>query len=85
MPRCQRRVLAAAGSWLVTSAAATGTSSGAAMRATWRQPQAPERIYGNTWYVGSRGLSAILITSPKGHVLIDGTLAGNAPTRSRRS
>lgn len=47
-------------------------------RATWRQAQAPHRIYGNTWYVGSRGLSAILITSPQGHVLIDGTLPENA-------
>ena len=45
----------------------------------WRQPQAPQRIYGNTWYVGSRGLGAILITSPQGHVLIDGTLPENAP------
>lgn len=45
---------------------------------TWRQPQVPQRIYGNTWYVGSRGLSAILVTSPRGHVLIDGTLPENA-------
>jgi metallo-beta-lactamase class B len=49
------------------------------MRATWTQPQKPFRIYGNTYYVGSHGLSAILITSPKGHVLIDGTLPENAP------
>ncbi|RUL80103.1 subclass B3 metallo-beta-lactamase [Dyella choica] len=48
------------------------------MRATWTQPQQPFRIYGNTYYVGSHGLSAILITSPKGHVLIDGTLPENA-------
>jgi metallo-beta-lactamase class B len=76
----QRFVLAAAGLILAASVGATDAASpGAAMRATWRQPQVPERIYGNTWYVGSRGLSAILITSPKGHVLIDGTLAGNAP------
>ncbi|UGB38906.1 subclass B3 metallo-beta-lactamase [Frateuria soli] len=58
--------------------AADSHSPGAALRATWRQPQAPERIYGNTWYVGSHGLSAILITSPRGHVLIDGTLPENA-------
>jgi len=63
---------------LVVTAADAGAPS-AALRATWRQPQAPERVYGNTWYVGSRGLSAILITSPQGHVLIDGTLAENAP------
>ena len=58
--------------------AADNHSPSAALRATWRQPQAPERIYGNTWYVGTHGLSAILITSPRGHVLIDGTLAKNA-------
>jgi metallo-beta-lactamase class B len=47
-------------------------------RATWTQPQKPFRIYGNTYFVGSRGLSAILVTSPDGHVLIDGTLPENA-------
>ncbi|WP_266168254.1 subclass B3 metallo-beta-lactamase [Dyella subtropica] len=46
--------------------------------ASWTQAQQPFRIYGNTWYVGTHGLSAILITSPQGHVLIDGTLPGNA-------
>ncbi|MFK2891447.1 subclass B3 metallo-beta-lactamase [Dyella flagellata] len=44
----------------------------------WEQPQKPFRIYGNTYYVGSHGLSAILITSPAGHVLIDATLPENA-------
>jgi len=43
----------------------------------WSQPQKPFKLYGNTWYVGSKGLSAVLITSPQGHVLIDGTLPGN--------
>ena len=45
---------------------------------SWTQPTRPFRIYGNTWYVGTQGLSAILITSPQGHVLIDGTLPQNA-------
>lgn len=44
----------------------------------WTQPQKPFRIFGNTYYVGTRGLSAILITSPDGLVLIDGTLPQNA-------
>jgi metallo-beta-lactamase class B len=70
LPFC---LLVAAGAF-----AADNHSPGAALRATWRQPQAPERIYGNTWYVGSHGLSAILVTSPRGHVLIDGTLPENA-------
>jgi len=42
-------------------------------------PQEPFRIYGNTYYVGSHGLGAILITSPEGHVLIDGALPESVP------
>jgi metallo-beta-lactamase class B len=44
----------------------------------WTQPQQPVRIFGNTWYVGTRGLSAILITSPTGAVLIDGVMPESA-------
>ncbi|MHB1058983.1 MAG: subclass B3 metallo-beta-lactamase [Rhodanobacter sp.] len=47
--------------------------------AAWSQPRQPFRIYGNSWYVGTQGLGAVLVTSPQGHVLIDGTLASNAP------
>jgi metallo-beta-lactamase class B len=36
--------------------------------------QPPFRIFGNTYYVGTHGLSSVLITSPAGHVLIDGDL-----------
>jgi metallo-beta-lactamase class B len=46
--------------------------------AAWTEPVQPHAIYGNTYYVGSKGLSSILITSPQGHVLIDGTLPENA-------
>jgi metallo-beta-lactamase class B len=44
----------------------------------WTQPQKPFRIFGNTWYVGTRGLSAILITSPTGAVLIDAAMPESA-------
>jgi len=47
--------------------------------AAWNQEQAPFRIFGNTYYVGVRGLSAVLITSRDGHVLIDGDLPQSAP------
>ncbi|MEP6730336.1 MAG: subclass B3 metallo-beta-lactamase [bacterium] len=47
--------------------------------AEWNAPQKPLRIYGNTWYVGTHGLSAVLITSPQGHVLIDAGLPASAP------
>jgi metallo-beta-lactamase class B len=44
----------------------------------WNRTQAPFRIHGNTWYVGVRGLSSVLITSAQGHVLIDGDLPESA-------
>jgi metallo-beta-lactamase class B len=47
--------------------------------AGWNEPQAPFRIHGNTYFVGTRGLTALLITSPQGHVLIDGALPSSAP------
>lgn len=47
--------------------------------AEWNQPHAPAKIHGDTYYVGTEGLSAILITSPAGHVLIDGALPNSAP------
>lgn len=40
--------------------------------AEWAAAQQPRRIYGNTYYVGTKGLSSILVTSDRGHVLIDG-------------
>ncbi len=47
--------------------------------ATWNEPQKPFKIYGNAYYVGTHGLSSILITSPAGHVLIDGALPESVP------
>lgn len=45
----------------------------------WNQPHAAFRIYGNSYYVGTNGLSSVLITSGEGHVLIDGALPESAP------
>lgn len=45
---------------------------------SWTAPQPPFRIYGNTWYVGPRGLGVFLITAPTGDVLIDGGVPGDA-------
>jgi metallo-beta-lactamase class B len=47
--------------------------------ASWAEAQEPFRVYGDTYYVGTRGLSSILVTSPHGHVLIDGTLPEAVP------
>ena len=45
----------------------------------WNKDQAPFQIFGNTYYVGTHGLSSVLVTSPQGHVLIDGALPQSAP------
>jgi len=37
----------------------------------WDKPGPPFRVYGSTWYVGTCGISSILVTGPQGHVLID--------------
>ncbi|PYP75379.1 MAG: subclass B3 metallo-beta-lactamase [Gemmatimonadetes bacterium] len=46
--------------------------------AEWNVPQRPIRLHGNTYWVGTHGLGAILIASPQGHVLIDGGLPQSA-------
>ncbi len=46
--------------------------------AEWNAPQKPFRLYGNTYFVGTRGLSAILVTSDRGHVLLDAGLPESA-------
>jgi len=48
-------------------------------RAEWNLPQKPFKVYGNTYWVGTRGLGAVLITSDRGHVLIDGALPESVP------
>ena len=67
---------------LLALACLASLSAAAAMPALaapeWTQPIKPFRIYGNTYYVGSRGLSAVLVTSPQGHVLVDATMPENA-------
>ena len=58
---------------------ASYTAAQCAMCAQWNEPAPPRRLHGNTWYVGTRGLAAILITSDSGHVLLDGGLPSTAP------
>jgi metallo-beta-lactamase class B len=45
----------------------------------WNVEHQPSRIFGNVYYVGTNGLSSILVTSASGHVLIDGGLPESAP------
>ena len=45
--------------------------------ASWHEPFEPFHVIGNIYYVGSKGIAAYLIVSPKGDILLDGTEAEN--------
>ncbi len=47
--------------------------------AGWNDPAVPLHVYGNTWYVGTCGISALLVTSDEGHILIDAATPQAAP------
>jgi metallo-beta-lactamase class B len=49
-------------------------------RDRWGDAAPPAHIFGNTYYVGTCGISVILITSPQGHVLIDGAVESAVPS-----
>lgn len=42
---------------------------------SWRQPVEPFAIAANTWYIGTEGLTALLVKTDAGAVLVDGGLA----------
>ena len=44
----------------------------------WNEPFDPFRVHGNTWYVGTDGLSSILIDTGDGLILVDGGLPQSA-------
>lgn len=46
--------------------------------AEWNAPRKPFKVYGNTWFVGPNGVSAMLITTPQGHILVDTGLQQSA-------
>lgn len=45
----------------------------------WTEQFPPFKIAGSLYYVGSRGLANYLITTPKGHILINSDLEENVP------
>jgi metallo-beta-lactamase class B len=46
---------------------------------SWNQPVEPFRIVGNIYYVGASDITSYLITSPQGHIVIDGGFVETAP------
>jgi metallo-beta-lactamase class B len=47
--------------------------------ASWSEPFPAYKIVGNIYYVGSRGLASYLITTPRGHILINSNLESSVP------
>ncbi|PIB93211.1 CAU/MBL1b family subclass B3 metallo-beta-lactamase [Caulobacter sp. FWC2] len=56
---------------LAFAVAAVAAPAAHADNSNWTKPIRPYRVVGNIYYVGSEGLSAWLITSSQGHVLLD--------------
>lgn len=50
-----------------------------AQRDAWNAPVEPFRIIGNIYYIGAAGVSAFLIHTPEGSILLDGGLPETAP------
>ena len=64
------------------SANANSPQAQAANRSTppdWTEAFLAFKIVGNVYYVGSRGLASYLITTPKGHILINSNLESSVP------
>ena len=60
--------------------AATMPAWAAGSPASWSAPTPPFRIADNLYYVGTEGISVFLITTPKGHIVIDGAMPGSDKT-----
>jgi metallo-beta-lactamase class B len=45
----------------------------------WSEPFPPFRVVGNLYYVGSKGLASYLITTPRGHILVNSDLEASVP------
>ncbi|HEX8444611.1 MAG TPA: subclass B3 metallo-beta-lactamase [Allosphingosinicella sp.] len=58
---------------------APSLAAACAGRDGWSDPAPPARIIGNLYYVGTCGITSLLVTSRQGHVLIDGGPPDAAP------
>jgi metallo-beta-lactamase class B len=74
------------GSLVAAALAAAGPASIAEHQAAcagndgWSDPAPPVKIYGNVYNVGTCGIVSLLITSKRGHILLDAATAEAAPS-----
>ena len=69
---------------VTTIEAVLPTPARAGLDPDWTAPMPPFRIAGNLHYVGSRDLASYLITTPRGHILINSNLV-TSPAQIRAS
>jgi|KBSMisStaDraftv2_1062788.scaffolds.fasta_scaffold195403_2 metallo-beta-lactamase class B len=75
------RFLAVTGALLCGAAGLTAQQPAAPAKfdnPAWTTPVAPFKVVGPIHYVGTKDLAAYLITTPAGHILIDGAVPGMA-------
>jgi metallo-beta-lactamase class B len=77
--RTQRLRLLAASAIVLSGAGSLHAQQTAAFR-EWNQPRAPFRIAGPLYYVGMAQVTSLLVTTPQGHILIDGAFPESAAT-----
>lgn len=63
----------------VVSAAGAAAPAGPFDTGPWYEPAEPLHIAGPIYYVGTRDLAVYLITTPEGHILLDGAMPGSGP------
>ena len=61
------------------AASAPAAAQDAQQRIEWNRSVQPFTVVDNVHYVGMEGIAAFLVTTPEGHVLIDGGLPESAP------
>ena len=70
----------AANSALATAPTGEALAAACAGREGWSDPAPPAKIFGNSYYVGTCGISVVLIDTPAGLVLIDAATEEAAPS-----
>lgn len=88
---CPAHLVRNAGTWLGVLVVATAlpwlacARQAPDQRLAWNTPVQPFRIVGNVHYVGAAGVSAFLIATPDGSILLDGGLPETAPQIARNA
>jgi metallo-beta-lactamase class B len=67
------------GSSVIALVLLSQSATKAATPPAWSRPLPPFQIAGNTWYVGTEGLSVLLVRGEQGAVLIDAALPDTVP------